>query len=126
MNDGILLPYKRKHIWIFEGKDKHGNIVFPKDFVKINERPNFPYSIEGKIFHPGEIILHQLFPEDKKEYENGENMQEGVLSLLNEAGTEVEKWIFKDIFQCNKETDDHQTKWTIEYNVAECCWRHLS
>ncbi len=41
--DGISL---KRHRFTFEGKDKHGNITFPKSFVKITGNPDETESLE--------------------------------------------------------------------------------
>jgi hypothetical protein len=60
-------PPKRKYRWTFEAKAADGFVTFPQSFVKISDRPAFPYMMVGdengghEEYLPGELQITQFF-----------------------------------------------------------------
>ena len=92
--------FKRKWRYAFEGKDNAGNPAFPFSFIKLCERPAFPYMVVGdenggrEVLLPGEIFITQYFtffddPKEAMELYNKIKWQDvtsGTLYLMDGLG----------------------------------------
>src|SRR6266436_8076130 len=119
---------KRKFRWVFEGKNKNGEIVFPSSFVIVSRRPAFPYMAVadengGKLVKlPSEIRI-TIYEIDESIKYNCDHVVRGHLKLLNGFGDIIEEWIFDEVvmkLNPNSYIDDYvQVDWLVSYGKSE-------
>lgn len=95
---------KRKNRWIFEGRNKDGEIVFPKGFVKmLFVEKNLIEEFVGKNFGMAQFFTmydekdNKATEEFEKFNKNYCNVISGVLELLDGCGNILEKWTVENI-----------------------------
>ena len=122
---------KRKYRWLFEGFNQDGKIAFPQSYVKINDRPSFPYMLiaDGKeIYLPGEIsiTLWSIDEDDEEELKvvNWQDVIEANLALTDGCGKFLETWDFAGVQMELLASDEVAVEWKLSYKQAD--WEVLN
>lgn len=140
--------FKRKFRWTFEGKNENGDVVFKESFVKLDHRPDFPYSIvadenEGhKEYLPGTLEMTQYFTmmdhpgEARNHFVELNKMvplvRSGTAKLYDGCGSIIEQWIFEGTkmnlhpFCDTSDDDDIIANWVLSYEKSQLspCGQH--
>lgn len=129
------LVFKRKIRWYFCAINEAEEAVFPPDFIKLHERPAFPYAAiadengGGKVIPiPGEIRFEQVSvlstDYDKLDFNKLDNLA-AQLETLDAVGNVLERWKYKgklvldDINPSPFEETELQLSWRFVYTDAE-------
>lgn len=137
-------PVKRKYRWTFEAFAVDGTVTFPQSFVKVSNRPAFPYMMIGdengghEEYLPGDLRITQFFTFYDGEGEAFEAFNEflsktafdatstGVLRLYDGCGTLVEEWQMEGVTIkflshdfLDYSSDEIIADWEIKYQKSE-------
>jgi len=119
---------KRKYRYGIEGKNENGDVVFPFMYVRLHERPAFPYMAvateDGDKFVKvsGEIAIDQDF-DNKEEAETfiakSSTIKSVELRCLDGCGDVVEQWKFENAIVKAYQADEGMVEWHIAYSESE-------
>lgn len=136
------VAFKKKFRWTFEAKSKDGTVTFPESFVKLNARPNFPYSMVAdehgghEEYIPGAITLTQFLTMFDSSLEfskalykflniNVKETNSGLLNLYDGCGNIIEQWSLSDVVinmqmdDSNIENEEVILNWFVSYQKSE-------
>ena len=133
--------FKRKFRWTFEGKNETGDVVFPESFVKLDHRPDFPYSVVAdengghKEFISGTLGITQCFTmmehpgEARDQFGKFNEMvplvKSGCAKLYDGVGNVIEEWTFEGTkmnlhpFCDTSDNDDIIANWVLSYEKSD-------
>ena len=139
------LPPKKKLRWSFWGATRDCEegipleIVFPEIFVRINDRPRFPYMAvapsyphvnhqESTCYLPGSITISQDFPEKDFERWNwrAEDVTRAFLRLWSAGpgwGCLLEEWSFHGVKMGLNYYYDEYASWWVQYEESK--WKQI-